>query len=255
MNGRLLLSLFIAVLPISVEMSAPADSTRAPEADEAPLAAQTSFRAAGSVGQFAIIHRGCNGEVLGETKSQLHSGALEVQHRFASGVVIGARGGQVVEDAGAGPAVPFGTVTPGMGKRTNAYANPYVGFDGPRAGVGVGWLRADHRFVVDENETIKPDVTAHLRVGGAREQFIVRFMEGMPLESEGALTAEVGGPVGSRTNLAAFMGLLGPYDGALLGLKGDVWLTPEAALSIKLGLGGHGQYSAGAGAVVRFGGR
>lgn len=255
MNGRVLLSLFIAVLPISVEMGAPADSARAPGADDAPLGRETSFRAAGSVGQFAIIHRGCNGEVLGETKSQLHSGALEVQHRFESGLVIGARGGQVVEGAGKASGQPFDPSSLLVTRRTNAYANPYVGFDGPRAGVAVGWLRADHRFVVDENETIRPDVTAHVRFGGAREQFIVRFMEGMPLESEGALTVEVGGPIAPRTNIAGFMGLLGPFDGALLGLKGDVWLTPEAALSIKLGLGGHGQYSAGAGAVVRFGGR
>lgn len=255
MNGRLLLSLFIAVLPISVEMGATPDTTSRTGADEAPLGAETTFRAAGSVGEFAIIQRGCNGKVLDVAKTQLTSGALEVQHRFSSGVVIGARGGQVVEDAGAGPAVPFGTVTPGMGKRTNAYANPYVGFDGASAGVGVGWLRADHRFIVDENETIEPDVTAHLRLGGTREQFVLRFMEGMPLESEGALTAEVGGPVGPRTNMAAFIGFMGPFDGALLGLKGDVWLTPEAALSIKLGLSGHGQYSAGAGAIVRFGGR
>lgn len=255
MNGRLLLSLFIAVLPISVEMGAPADTTTRTSVDEPPLGSETSFRAAGSVGEFAIIQRGCNGQVLDVAKAQLTSGALEVQHRFASGVVIGARGGQVVEDAGAGPAVPFGTVTPGLGKRTNAYANPYVGFDGATAGVGVGWLMADHRFIVHEDETIRPDVTAHLRLGGLREQFIVRFMEGMPLESEGALTAEVAGPVGPRTNLAAFIGLMGPFDGALLGLKGDVWLTPDAALSIKLGLSGYGQYSAGAGAIVRFGGR
>lgn len=255
MNGRLLLAMFIAVLPISVEMGAPPDTTVHESADDAPLGRETSFRAAGSVGQFAIIHRGCNGEVLDEAKSQIESGALEVQHRFDGGWVIGARGGRVVEDGGTPRDDPFGTAARVAGRRTNAYANPYVGFDGPRAGVGVGWLKADHRFVVDENETFRPDVTGHLRIGGAREQFIVRFMEGMPLESEGALTVEVGGPVGPRTNIAAFAGLMGPYDGALLGMKGDVWLTPEAALSIKLGLGGHGQYSAGAGAVVRFGGR
>ena len=255
MNGRLLLSLFIAVLPISVEMGAPADTTVHESADDTPLGRETSFRAAGSVGEFAIVHRGCNGEVLDEAKSQIESRALEVQHRFEGGWVIGARGGQVVEDGGATPSAPFGTSSLGTGRRTNAYANPYVGFDGPRAGVGVGWLKADHRFVVDENETIRPDVTGHLRIGGAHEQFIVRFMEGMPLESEGALTIEVGGPVGPRTNLAAFAGLLGPFDGALLGMKGEVWMTPEAALSIKLGLSGHGQYSASAGAIVRFGER
>ncbi len=255
MTGRLLLSLFIAVLPISVEMGATPDTTSRTGADEAPLGAETTFRAAGSVGEFAIIQRGCNGKVVGQTRSLLRSGALEVQHRFENGIVIGARGGQVVESEGRASGQPIDPASLLLTRRTIPYANPYVGYDGPEVGVGVGWLKTDHRFIVDEHESINPDVTAHVRLGGAREQFIVRFMEGMPLESESALTAEVGGPLLPRTNIAVFTGLMGPFDGMLLGLKGDVWLTPEAALSIKLGLSGHGQYSAGAGAIVRFGGR
>ncbi len=254
MNSRLLLSLFIAVMPISVQMGAPPDTTPQ-RAGEAPLGAQTRLRAAGSIGEFSIINRGCNGEILGEVKSQLKSGALEVQHRFASGLVIGARGGQVVESAAGSDGAPFASPALLAGRRTNAYANPYIGFDGPEAGVGVGWLKADHSFVVNENETSHPDVTAHVRFGGRRQHLTVRYMEGMPLESEGALTVEFGGSASPRSDVSVFAGLHGPFDGALIGVKGDVWLTPEAALSVRLGLGGYGQYSAGAGAVVRFGGR
>lgn len=253
MNSRLLLSLFIAVVPISVEMGAPADTSRPERTDAAPPAAETRIRVAGSLGQFALIHRGCNGEVLSVTKSQLRSGALEVQHRFAGGMVIGARGGQVVEGEGEGDPGPFGDPALLATRRTNAYANPYVGFDGARGGFGFGWLRADHAFVRDEFETFRPEVTGHVRLGTSREHLTVRFMEGLPLESEGAFTVEFGGSMTPRADAYVYTGMLGPFDGALVGLKGDVWLTPQAALSVKLGLGGHGQYAAGAGAVVRFG--
>ena len=150
-------------------------------------------------------------------RSQPHSGAPEVQHRFASGVVTGARGGQVVEDAGSGRtgALPFGTVPRHLGKRTNAYANPYAGFDGPRG--RRRRLAQSRPSVPSWTSTRRSNPTSrHLRIGGAREQFIVRFMEGMPLESEGAPTRPKSEAPGSRTN-PAFMGS-GAYDGALFGL-------------------------------------
>jgi len=63
--------------------------------------------------------------------------------------VIGVRAGQVRESRGDHVnRDPYGgvtTVVPGM-SLTNRYVNPHVAIERPQTGLGLGWLRADHRF-------------------------------------------------------------------------------------------------------------
>lgn len=107
---------FLAVLPLSVD--APADSVRA--------RGQTRFEAAAGRGQYGIVTRGCNGEILDVVDRELRSGALAIEHETAAGIVIGVRGGKVRESQGARTVTdPYGgSVQYPDASLTNRYVNP-----------------------------------------------------------------------------------------------------------------------------------
>lgn len=251
MNGRLLLAMFIAVVPISVEMGTTPDTTHR-EPDTRPHEPETRVAVVANAGQFAIVRRGCNGEVLDVARSKLQSGALEVQHISANDVVIGARGGVVSERRGR---FEHETMIPAAASawRDNAYFNPYVGVDNRRVSFAVGFLHADHAFPMGEAPPLTPEVTGHVILRQPQGWTGLRFMEDLPLESEGYLTFECGVLIRERADAAIFVGMIGPFDGALVGLKGRIWLTREAALALRGGVSGDGEYTVGAGLEGRYG--
>lgn len=239
------LGALIALLPVSVDIPALGDSSGRHE---------TRLEGALARGQFSIVSRGCNNEILDQVRGQVRSGALAVEHEFPNDVVIGVRGGVVSEDLGrpehSGGALP-------TGDRTNHYWNPHVGFEGPRFGIGVGALEAEHPFLLGEDSMLRPDVTGHIRFGDSRGHAILRFMEDVPLESDGYLSAELGASPARNLEVGVLLGLIGPYDGATIGLKGRVWLTPAAALQVRASIGSLNQYDTALGVTARlpWGGR
>ena len=86
MNARLaVLGVWLAALPLAVDLPVSRDSSRTN-----PLQVEVA-----GGGQFAIVGRGCEGEVLRVTRNQLRSGALIVEHRLPKDFVIGVRAGSV----------------------------------------------------------------------------------------------------------------------------------------------------------------
>ncbi len=252
MNGRLLLAMFIAVVPISVEMGAGDDSTRHRPVDSRPHEHETRLNAGLSGGQFAIIRRGCNGEVVDVAKHRLQSGALEVEHVFPNDLVIGVRGGNVSTRAGSFTDEYF-VPEPPHAWIDNAYVNPYLGVDDRHVSFALGYLRAEHPFPRGENRPLEVPMTGHVLWREPKAWAGVRFMEDLPLESKGYLTVESGRRLGEHVDATLFLGLVGPFDGALLGLEGRVWFTREAALMVRGGLGGQGQHTIGVGLETRLG--
>ncbi|MBI5167986.1 MAG: hypothetical protein HZA61_00720 [Candidatus Eisenbacteria bacterium] len=252
MNSRLLLALFIAVVPISVDMNAPPDSARAraPE-DTRPHEHETRVTAAGSNGQFAIVHRGCSGEVIDVAKTQLRSGALELEHVFPNDLVLGVRGGSIGQTAGRFRNDPLDLPRHVTGE--NVYFNPYLGYDDRHIRFGAGWMHADEPFPFGERPPLRPDVSGHFEVHQGQTWSAIRYMEDLPLESEGYLTVETGFQPKERLEAALFLGMLGPWDGAMLGVKGRVWVTPEAALLLRVGFSQDDEFSVGAGLQARLG--
>ncbi|MFN8587228.1 MAG: hypothetical protein U0704_05445 [Candidatus Eisenbacteria bacterium] len=250
MNGRPLLALFIAAIPISVEMGSVPDTTRH-DSPLRPHEHQTRLAFAGNAGQFAIIRRGCNGEVIDVAHTQLQSGALEVEQIFPNDLVIGARGGVVSDKPGTfeRPEIP----APAPGWRDNVYFNPYVGVDDRRVSFALGYLHADHELPMGEDRPMKPGPTGHLVVRHSSGWVGLRFMEDLPLESEGYLTFETGVHANERVEAAAFVGMIGPFDGAMFGVKSRIWLTPAAALTLRGGVSGDDEYTFGAGLEARLG--
>ena len=97
---------------------------------------------------------------------------------------------------------------------------------------------ADHSLVLAEYPFQEMHTTGHLRLGGERRRLTLRWMEDVPLESEGHFSADLGFRPTRRFEAGVFVGLAGPYDGTMFGLRGRLWFTPEAALQIKASVAG-----------------
>lgn len=246
MNARLaVLGVWLAALPIAVDLPVARDSSRA---------GQLLVEAAGGGGQFAIVTHGCEGQTR-VTRNQLRSGALVVEYRLPEDFVIGVRAGNVqttlntsTETHGPAPAVAD-PESPRF-RYTNPYVNPYLGYEGRRVGVGVGALVSDRRFdsgqlsIDSEMRNQGPSPTLHVRLGSERHRLTLRWMEDVPLESEGHYSADLGFRLSRQLETGVFVGLAGPYDGNMFGLRGRVWFTPAAALQIKASTAGgeNGEY-------------
>lgn len=242
------LATFIAVLPLSVD--APGDSSG--------RRGQTRFEAAAGVGEYGIVTRGCNGEILDVVERELRGGALEIEHETGNGIVVGVRGGQVREKQNPRTVYePYGgsVAYPGA-SLTNRYVNPYLAYEPGPVGFGLGWLHAEHRFAAGGEERTGYDVSGHLRFGSRDStSFAIRFMEDLPLQQMGNLSLEFTVRPRPWLELGPSLGLLGPFDGAVFGGRGRVWLTPEAALHVRACFGGVEQYGLAGGIAARWPGR
>jgi hypothetical protein len=243
------LATFIAVLPLSVD--APRDSSH--------RRGQTRFEAAAGSGQYGIVTRGCNNEVLDVVDIELRGGALAIEHETPAGIVIGVRGGEVREKQGPRTVRdPYGggsTSYPG-GSLTNRYVNPHVALEAENAGIGLGLLHADHPFAAGGEERTRYDVSGHLRLGNRDSTtFAIRFMEDVPLQQMGNLTFDLAIRPKPWIELGPSLGLAGPFDGTVLGVRGRFWLTPEAALHVRACFGGVEQFGLAGGVAARWPGR
>jgi len=241
---RGLLGLMLVTMPLSVDVPGTRDSTGA-------RGAQTRLEVAGDLGQLSVVSRGCEGQVIRETKGRLRTGAFVVEQQFPNDVVIGVRAG-VLRERVPTDTYPGGVLVVRDVTIENDYTNPFVAFESPFAGAGIGWMKSRTSFLLPDRGDITPNVTGHLRIGDRGANFTMRYMEDVPLEALGHFGMEFGFPVRSNVDMAIGLGALGPYDGAMVGVRGRVWLTPEAALQLRAAAGNFGQYDVSAGVAARF---
>ncbi len=243
MTGRLMfLGLVLAAMPVAVDLPGDADTTRS-----ATLHADL----AGGGGQIALIARDCEGDVVRVQHDPVSAAGLDVGVTLPQDLVIGTRAG-VIETKhdsrtfgawGTSFATLRGDSGVGVQHVTNRYVNPYVGVESPHFGMGMGVLIASEPMREGPESWRRSDVSGHVRLSGEKAAFTLKWMEGVPLESEGHLTAafDAGAHHGSY-DTGVFAGLAGPYEGVLLGARHRIWLTPEAALQLKAAAAGHQQY-------------
>jgi len=242
MHGRLaLLGLLLASLPVAIDVPGIIDTTRA-----ATLHADI----AGGGGQIALIARGCEGEILQLQHDPVRAAGLDVGVTLPTDLVIGTRAG-VIETKHATTVGRWGEdFTPWLGGGgggvqhfTNRYVNPYVGVESRNVGVGIGVLIASEPFRLGTDVALHSDVSGHVRMGGEKAAFTLKWMEGVPLESEGHLTAAFdAGAHDGHYDTGIFVGLVGPYDGAIFGARHRIWFTPAAAMELEAAAGTHQQY-------------
>ncbi len=234
------LGALIAALPVSVDVGPASDSLP-------PRRGETRLEVAGGLGEYALITRGCQGQVISEVRNQIDAGALALEHRFPEDWVVGVRGGVLHTALRPGATTP---VWSGLEYSTR-YVNPYVAYEHRYVGVGGGWVDANVPFPTNTESWVEPRWSGHLRLGTPAAHVAARWLEDVPLQLGSYGSLEVGVSPHPRVETSLGLGVLGPYDGAMLGIRGRVWVTREAALQIRAGFGGVAQYYAATSLTLR----
>jgi len=250
-RSALLLSIFVAALPVAVQVPGALDSTGAePERGETRLTLATGG------GTYGLIDRGCEGQALRTTRVRYVDVGGEVEHRFPGPLTVGVRGGTIHETAKTVDTSLPGVVILGGG-RDNPYLNPYLRLDNHWGGISGGPLFAEEPFLRSNSDPFHPRFSAGLRLGPLdRVSFRLSWMENVPLLSGGSYL--VGGVnVAVRPDIDAFIGMsgAGPEDGGSLQFAGRWWFHPSASVLVSGRLGSSEQVSQNgiaAGITFRF---
>lgn len=249
--GRIALVALTLVTPISIELHAEGDTIAT-----VTTADGTQLEIAAGAGAYAFVSRGCEGQILEQRPATFRDAAARVQVPLGrGGAALGVRAGIVRDDfaGGEGSALP---VFPGAGPdrivAINRYVNPYFTFEPAGGSVGIGWVAHEHEFpTADEvarEQASHPlnDISWHVRIGGERHHFEARWMEGMPLYSDGGyFTLGVGGhPAGGPWTMFVGLGTGGPYEGAGLALRAGREWDSGLNVSVRSRLGKTGDANA-----------
>jgi hypothetical protein len=205
------------------------------DAPPTPQGSSTTATVAGGAGHYAIIDRGCEGEVLRVRHVQFDDRAADIEHRFANGLTLGLKGGLVNERA-IGDSTQRSYIYPAgapAGELTNTYLNPNVGWDGRKFGIGGGWIHAQRRFELYQSRT-QIDPSFHVRFGSrAGSYFRIAYMENVPLFSSGGYL-DIGFGLHPTRDLDAYAGLSTvPFDRPGLTLRMAYRVLPQWALSAR----------------------
>src|SRR5258706_4711959 len=219
----------VLLLPVSVEVPTSSDS--------GDVGGETRITAIGGIGRYAIIDRGCEGQVLDTHPIDFREAGGEIEHRLPDGATLGLRGGAVREEGKAQEVwtdysvYPYrDSVVTTVSRWNNSYLNPSVSHEAHNIGVGAGWMWSTGRF------RVRPDggdsgPTFHFRIGPReRVHFILEHMESVPLYSGGGYT-ELGFGIHPH-RLWDFHGGIGggPYDGGGFVLRADCRGEPNWAV-------------------------
>ena len=228
-TGRGLLIAIVVITPFSITVHEEGDTLAT-----VTTADGTQFEIAAGAGEYAFISRGCNGEVTRRHPAAFREGAIRVQQPIGhGGFALGVRAGTVRDDLAGGDGVvppalpPPNEPQPPRELSTNRYVNPYFTYDRPGGSVGGGYVWHEHEFPTAGEGAREFQrrplnlLSAHIRFGNEPEYFEARWMEGMPLYSDGGmLNLGVGGrPAGGPVTFFAGLGAGGPYEGAGLALR------------------------------------
>jgi hypothetical protein len=185
----------------------------------------TSFTYGVGGGTYAVISRGCEGNVLHRESRHFNDQGLGVEHEFLGPAVVGVRATSV------DGAVAYGA----DGERTWLW-NPYVGLEGKRFGLGAGPVFTHGEW----GDFDPPPLSAHVRVGNPRRgpAFTIGLFEGVPAFSSGGMfTAGLSLPASSRVQLWAGVSAGPPYDGVGFSARARVPVAGGFAASTAVRLG------------------
>ena len=238
MNARLrCVGFIVALLPLAIEVPARRDSGAVGE---------TRITLIGGVGRYAIIDRGCEGNVIAKHPHEFEDVGGEIEHRFPNGLTLGARGGTVRDVNTEHVRATDYTVYPARESlvtvktvRRNTYVIPSLAYEGMNLGLGIGLVGATERFTVESGEQVRIDPSFHFRAG-PRDlvYFEISYMEALPLYSGGGL-ASIGFGVHPNRLWDVHGGFVGggPYDGFGLALGFERRIREHYAVSLRSRLG------------------
>ncbi len=212
---------------------------------------ETTLELGAGYGEYALISRGCEGQIVDQDFVHFADAGAQLEHRFAGpGLTAGVRGGVLRDDPDEDPATPAAEAP-----ADNRYVNPYLALEGPHSGAGIGVVLHEREFPTagegarEADDHPLNDISAHLRLGDRDEKFFaVEWMEGVPLYSDGGyLTIGGGGRMNWRPlHVHAGLATGGPYEGAggFVRLRCELRPGIEARLTGRFGTSGGADASA-----------
>lgn len=227
---------FAAALPVSVEI---------PSSDSTGAGGETRLGVTGSIGRYALIDRGCEGQVLDTHPHEYGEAGLEAVHLFDNGFGVGVRAGAVREKVTERTTATDYSQYPYRDTThvttydwENSWVNPSVSYEGDDAGVGIGMVTARQPFMHNTESGLRTLPSFHVRLGPLdRSHLRIAFMESMPLYSGGGYS-DIG--VGSHVhrNWDIYAGIsTGPFDGLGVALRTEYRALPNLAVSARTRLG------------------
>jgi hypothetical protein len=226
------LGTLLVTLPVAIEIPDTTDGD----------GGETRISLMGGAGRYAIIDRGCEGQVLDRHPARFEEVGGSIEHRFANNLALGVRGGAVRDRMSrrvtfsSYPTIRESVV---VFEAHRTQVNPYVAIDAKHIGLGAGW------FIDRRERAFAPDLVSqtsfHVRLGRLdRTYFRLSHQEGVPRWTGGQVLMGFGGRPHPRVGL--FAGLSGgdPFDGAGAGLEADILVAPHWLLLTKARLGNGG---------------
>ncbi|MGH7731779.1 MAG: hypothetical protein ACRENJ_11090 [Candidatus Eiseniibacteriota bacterium] len=234
-------------LPVVVEVPASTDSA----------GGETRVTLVGGVGRYAIIDRGCEGQVLDTHPARFREVGGSIEHRFSNDLVVGVRGGTVRDTRDFQhtyrdySTYPYrDSVVVVRSESEMSYVNPFVAVEADRVGAGVGFLSGDpgfRRFRVLRNDFAREplpldQMSFHIRLGRLdKAYFRLSHMESLPLWTGGS-ALDMGFGARPHPRWDFYWGIVGgqPFDGPGVGLGAEYRVLPHWALSARARLGQSG---------------
>lgn len=187
-------------MPVAIDVPTDSDSS---------YGGITRLRVSGGVGQYAIIARDCEGNVISKRPVGFQNLAGGIEHRLdRSPVWLGVRGG-MLKDKIEGTGFTY----------ENTYVNPYVNFDWTYVGLGAGVIARDKPFVRNGDSWLDTseggsDYSGNVRLGREDRAYVkLQVMESMPLYSDGGyVTVGFGARMGDSPLSLYFGAGAEPYD-------------------------------------------
>lgn len=209
--------------------------------------AETNIQLFGGLGQYALIHRGCEGQVLSKHAVPFKELSAGIDQKLASPVRLGIRSDYIFDkkDVLTGetyydPARNLYFSRTEFVVQEILTVNPYLNLEWKPVGFGAGYFWSRYPLNGSESgDEINSPVSAYLRLGNRRAvYFSASLLHHIPLYTGGHFQLGLGSGKNPNFDWWVGWGIAGPYDGfSLLLFKGDIRLQRHFKLNLLTRLG------------------
>jgi hypothetical protein len=221
--------LLLGAMPFEINL-APEDS------------AETSVQLFGGVGQYALIRRGCEGEVLEKHAVPFRELSAGVEHRTASPVSLGIRSSYIFDKKNVLTGKTYYDPQHNLYLSRTEFVsteiltvNPYLNLESKQIGIGGGYFWSRHPLTGSENvDDVELPFSAYLRLGNRRAFHIsASLLHHIPLYTGGYFQLGFGSGRNPKFDWWLGWGLAGPYDQGGIGLfKANIHLQRHFLLNV-----------------------
>ena len=229
-----------------------------------PDSAETTVQFYGSVGQYALINRGCEGQVLDQHAVPFQELSAGVEHRLDSSTRLGIRSSYIFDQQEVfGDGIYYDPVrdlylSPSeFVTEENLTINPYLNLDAKPVGIGIGYFWSRQALTgSDDFDEIDSPLSASLRLGNRRAlYFSSSFLHHIPVYTGGYFQIGLGSGKNPKFDWWLGWGFVGPYDQPDIALfKSNIRLQRHFMLNVLIRAGfteGISESAAGVGLTYR----